>query len=215
MKELKMEADILLVKMVEKNPCLYNKKKSEYRDDDLKEMIWSTIASALQTQVSEVKRRWRNLREHYVRELRTSDKTDKPEWPMSTRMQFLNPHIIRRQQFNPLRINTIEYVNDASEPKMEFVEHELDDEEDTKDGSIHREDVPKVEEKVAAPPRKRQRLNDSNNFNPEVEADSPEALFGKLVGSLLANIQSKKKRSSVMVKIMQILEQSDSDDELL
>lgn len=45
-----MEADILLVKMVEKNPCLYNKKKSEYRDDDLKEMIWSTIASALQTQ---------------------------------------------------------------------------------------------------------------------------------------------------------------------
>lgn len=116
---------------------------------------------------------------------------------------------------NPLRINTIEYVNDASEPKMEFVEHELDYEEDTKDGSIHREDVPKVEEKVAAPPRKRQRLNDSNNFNPEVEADSPEALFGKLVGSLLASIQSKKKRSNVMVKIMQILEQSDSDDELL
>ena len=88
----------MLIEVVRSFPCLWNMSLREYKDGRIKENAWCKVAEKLGgTSVDNIKRRWKNLRDRFVRE-RTASKlpTGPPpvsDWKYYSIMCFLQDTI--------------------------------------------------------------------------------------------------------------------------
>ena len=64
----------MLIETVRSFPCLWNMSLREYKDNRVKENAWKKISEKLATSVDDCKRRWKNLRDKFVRERKISTK---------------------------------------------------------------------------------------------------------------------------------------------
>ncbi|PZC86206.1 uncharacterized protein LOC124633492 [Helicoverpa zea] len=83
--------EIDLIKEVEKRPILYDKSVSGFNKTKLRDDAWKEVQEALHVSESECKKRWRSLRDSFIKLQRTHG--GRTRWPYHQAMRFLLPHI--------------------------------------------------------------------------------------------------------------------------
>ncbi|XP_028432131.1 transcription factor Adf-1-like [Perca flavescens] len=85
----------LLVSSVSEHKALYDKRDSDYKHLDKRELLWSGIAEQMGLDVEEVKQKWKSLRDTYTRKKREDDcrsgqaAKNKNPWKCMKVMEFL------------------------------------------------------------------------------------------------------------------------------
>ncbi|CAH0579002.1 unnamed protein product [Chrysodeixis includens] len=83
--------EIDLIKEVEKRPILYDKSVSGFNKTKLRDDAWKEVQESLNVSESECKKRWRSLRDSFIKLQRTHG--GRTRWPYHHAMRFLLPHI--------------------------------------------------------------------------------------------------------------------------
>ncbi|XP_041978256.1 transcription factor Adf-1-like [Aricia agestis] len=83
--------EIDLIKEVEKRPILYDKAVSGFNKTKLRDDAWKEVQEALNVSESECKKRWRSLRDSFIKLQRTHG--GRTRWPYHHHMRFLLPHV--------------------------------------------------------------------------------------------------------------------------
>ncbi|XP_026725355.1 uncharacterized protein LOC113492199 isoform X2 [Trichoplusia ni] len=83
--------EIDLIKEVEKRPILYDKSVSGFNKTKLRDDAWKEVQESLNVSESECKKRWRSLRDSFIKLQRTHG--GRTRWPYHQAMRFLLPHI--------------------------------------------------------------------------------------------------------------------------
>ncbi|KAF9407480.1 hypothetical protein HW555_012509 [Spodoptera exigua] len=83
--------EIDLIKEVEKRPILYDKSVSGFNKTKLRDDAWKEVQQSLHVSESECKKRWRSLRDSFIKLQRTHG--GRTRWPYHQAMRFLLPHI--------------------------------------------------------------------------------------------------------------------------
>ncbi|KYN15939.1 Transcription factor Adf-1 [Trachymyrmex cornetzi] len=105
MNEDSVDADAILISLVQNHPYLYNKQLSDFKDNLKKENAWTEIAKILNMKVDECHTRWTRLRERYSREKKQKQEETTTGSGVSKRktyeffdnMQFLDPFVKKRR----------------------------------------------------------------------------------------------------------------------
>ncbi|XP_053612149.1 uncharacterized protein LOC128676182 [Plodia interpunctella] len=89
-----MADTLLLIKSVEKHPCLYNHNSNEYLKKESADEAWNEVAKETKLTVTECKDKWRNLRYGFVRSLRINpDGSTKKKYYLHDEMAFVMPYL--------------------------------------------------------------------------------------------------------------------------
>nr|XP_055069810.1 transcription factor Adf-1-like [Misgurnus anguillicaudatus] len=92
--------DEKLILCVSEFPELYNTSLRSYRDIGRKAVSWKHVANQVGMSEDECKRRWKNLRDRYIKERKTMKEKksgagaeQKTKWRYFSIMSFLEPHV--------------------------------------------------------------------------------------------------------------------------
>ena len=105
---LKMEEDTqeVFIEVIRSFPCLWNMAPKEYKDVRLKENAWKAVSQKSGIDIDECKKRWKSLRDKFVRELKlikkkkvsgTSGPPPTSDWPYFTVMSFIQDTVRHRK----------------------------------------------------------------------------------------------------------------------
>ncbi|KAL4113979.1 hypothetical protein QTP88_017522 [Uroleucon formosanum] len=99
-----LEEDTVLAECVSQNPCLFDLKHPEYKDQQ--------ISSVLKTKIDDCKKRWRNIKDTYNRKKRSrhlgtgSAAKNKPtKWQLADILSFLDVAAYERPSVSNILLN--------------------------------------------------------------------------------------------------------------
>ncbi|KAF4086780.1 hypothetical protein AMELA_G00088330 [Ameiurus melas] len=110
----------LLVSLVSERRELYDKRHSDYKNIDKRELLWQEIADQTGFDVEEVKLKWKSLRDTYTRKKREEDcrsgqtAKNKKQWKYMKVMEFLATSTEFRSNISE-NTDEVDDQNDASE----------------------------------------------------------------------------------------------------
>ncbi|XP_077297830.1 uncharacterized protein LOC143919396 [Arctopsyche grandis] len=94
----------LVIAEVQKRPPLYDKSLNSYKKATKREELWIEVATILDCDVNGLKKRWRSLRDGFIKNYRVqktcpsgSAGGKKKSWPFYSQMEFLIPHVEFRE----------------------------------------------------------------------------------------------------------------------
>ncbi|XP_052864533.1 uncharacterized protein LOC128271135 [Anopheles cruzii] len=130
-----------LIAEVKKRPVLYDKKCSAYRRASEMERAWTGVAEALNMKVESCKKRWKSLRDNFIKHYRVEMQPDQQQtqgvrkaWPYYENMGFLRGHV------EVYRLKTLECSRPAS---PDISAHKV---EESFHGSVYDESQPEYYE---------------------------------------------------------------------
>ncbi|XP_011406710.1 PREDICTED: transcription factor Adf-1-like [Amphimedon queenslandica] len=98
------DKDEKFINLVREYPCLWNMKLKEYKDGRLKENSWDIVAKEVKLSVADCKKKWKSLRDRYVRECKgirrptgTGGPPPKSHWSYFTIMSFIKDTVRHRK----------------------------------------------------------------------------------------------------------------------
>nr|CAD7205495.1 unnamed protein product [Timema douglasi] len=91
MAKLKVNSDEKLIELVKMHPALYDRGQEDYKDAQMKEIIWKTIGESVGKTVGECKKRWKDIRDNYFRNKRKElASTRLSKWRLYKLLTFLD-----------------------------------------------------------------------------------------------------------------------------
>ncbi|CAH4036285.1 unnamed protein product [Pieris brassicae] len=82
------------VRIIEQYPCLYDNRLAEYSRKDVTDQAWSEVSHLTNTSVSECQVKWRNIRNGFVRSLKSLPHgKQKKLYHLHEELQFIVPFI--------------------------------------------------------------------------------------------------------------------------
>ncbi|KAJ8921618.1 hypothetical protein NQ315_010527 [Exocentrus adspersus] len=106
-----------LIETIKKNPCLYNRKHKDYKNNHIKEECWKNISVEVNIPVEDCKRLWRNLTNRFTKDRRRqlADSTARSEWEYYDEMSFYSEYSSpRKTVINPTKVSMEQRREDAS-----------------------------------------------------------------------------------------------------
>ncbi|CAH3998432.1 transcription factor Adf-1-like [Pieris brassicae] len=177
--------EIDLIKEVEKRPILYDKSVSGFNKTKLRDDAWKEVQEALNVSEAECKKRWRSLRDSFIKLQRTHG--GRTRWPYHNAMRFLLPHVEPKSETSAKRETSdseteeeVRHRPGQSLPDL-FLEPRLEDEDDFQP--------------------KKPRLNSSDD---ELQRTDPDELFLLSCASTLKRLNAKQ-NAVARLKIQQVL----------
>ena len=92
-----------LIDLVHQYPALWDKQNSKYKDSNYKDAKWREIAETLGVPKDDAIKKWKSLRDTYVRQKNIKSKSgdglsdSKPRWKYYAIMSFLDVTLMRRR----------------------------------------------------------------------------------------------------------------------
>ncbi|XP_055918160.1 uncharacterized protein LOC129950292 [Eupeodes corollae] len=98
------DTNVQFVKMIERNPCVYNRKSRDFSNKAEQDETWKMIGIEFDATVAECKERWKNLRACFTRHLKLIaspgySSIDKKPYYLAEHLNFLKPFTKSRTQF--------------------------------------------------------------------------------------------------------------------
>ncbi|XP_026750147.2 uncharacterized protein LOC113510811 [Galleria mellonella] len=88
------DKNLVLVKTIERFPCLYNYNLSDYSKKELTDRAWNEVANETKLSVGECKEKWKNLRYGFIRSLKpNADGSVKKKYYLHDDMEFVLPFV--------------------------------------------------------------------------------------------------------------------------
>ena len=100
-----------LIDLVRQYPALWDKQHSKYKDSNYKDERWREISEILNVPKDDVIKKWKSLRDTYVRQKSIKSKSgdglsdSKPRWKYYTIMSFLDVSLLKRR-YAPILLKT-------------------------------------------------------------------------------------------------------------
>ena len=100
-----------LIDLVRQYPALWDKQHSKYKDSNYKDARWREISEILNVPKDDVIKKWKSLRDTYVRQKSIKSKSgdglsdSKPRWKYYTIMSFLDVSLMKRR-YAPILLKT-------------------------------------------------------------------------------------------------------------
>ncbi|KAG6447082.1 transcription factor Adf-1-like [Manduca sexta] len=182
-----------LIKEVEKRPILYDKSVSGFNKTKLRDDAWKDVQESLHVSESECKKRWRSLRDSFIKLQRTHG--GRTRWPYHHAMRFLLPHIEPKPEGGSKKDEDSDAEEEAARqraisnlPDLSSFNHDkFDDDEDSQ------------------PSPKKLRLNSTDEDNPcQCNRTDPDELFLLSCAPTLKRLNSKK-NAVARLKIQKVL----------
>ncbi|CAG9798655.1 unnamed protein product [Chironomus riparius] len=88
-----------LIEQVKQRPLLYDKNVKDYRKPGISEQAWMEVANVLQTTVTNCRKRWKSLRDTFIKYYRLdvinrkNGKKNRKTWVYYSDLAFLIPHV--------------------------------------------------------------------------------------------------------------------------
>ncbi|XP_058056569.1 uncharacterized protein LOC131207950 [Anopheles bellator] len=228
-----------LIAEVKKRPVLYDKKCSTYRRASVTELAWTGIAEAVNMKVESCKKRWKSLRDNFIKHYRMEMQPNQQQsqavrrlWPYYERLLFLRDHVEvyrlkmmdgSKWESRPASPDmTVQKVEEASnesiydESQPEY--YEIDEEMAMTMVDLDEQNVQELQsEEASSAPRKRpstRKTSETCGFeaeHPQPIVD-PDERFLLSCAPVLQRL-SKKKNALVRLKIQQLLYQVEFENE--
>lgn len=112
----------MFVNEIKKRPILYNTHLKDYKKFSTRHEAWAEVAVAMNLSEGECKKRWRSLRDAFMKVVRNKNEEEQKTWLHYRLLEFLLPYIGDRSR-RPSR--TVELMDDFDED-TEYVEIEED-----------------------------------------------------------------------------------------
>uniref|UniRef100_A0A182PFN5 MADF domain-containing protein n=1 Tax=Anopheles epiroticus TaxID=199890 RepID=A0A182PFN5_9DIPT len=120
------------VKEIKKRPILYNTTHRDYRRITLRNDAWVEVAIAMRLSKQECKKRWRSMRDAFIKNLRNKNETERQGWIHYRLLEFMLPYLASRKKDHEAA-DECSQCNEHSE-EIDYIEIDSDDE--LYDGSI-------------------------------------------------------------------------------
>ncbi|XP_052759466.1 uncharacterized protein LOC113519592 [Galleria mellonella] len=183
--------EIDLIKEVEKRPILYDKSVSGFNKTKLRDEAWKEVKDALNVSEGECKKRWRSLRDSFIKLRRTHG--GRTRWPYHQVMRFLLPHIEPKESGTYKKDDDSDAEEEMRQraiqnlPDLSFTHDKFDDDEDS------------------PPSPKKARLNSTDEENPcQCNRTDPDELFLLSYAPILKRLNAKQ-NAGARLKIQQVL----------
>ncbi|XP_035772864.1 uncharacterized protein LOC118456322 [Anopheles albimanus] len=119
--------ETVFVEEVKKRPILYDSGMRQNKRIKLRTEAWREVSQAVNLSVQECRKRWRSMRDAFLKQVRTKSEEERKCWVHYRLLEFLLPYIAQRQ--TPNAISSEEYEHD-----YDFVELDSENENDLYDG---------------------------------------------------------------------------------
>ncbi|KAL4717409.1 hypothetical protein ACJJTC_017296 [Scirpophaga incertulas] len=163
-----VDKNLLLVKAIERFPCLYNSNSVDYSRKEVTDVAWNEIADETKLTVTECKEKWKNLRYGFIRSLRPNrDGSAKKKYYLHYEMEFVLPFIKLIPKSNGYAQQQYECGSDD-----EIIENTESRQ------SPHFFDIDMFQS--SEPPKKRLKVNDSSKYMQNetyAKVEEPRKLF--------------------------------------
>ncbi|XP_026333055.1 uncharacterized protein LOC113240060 isoform X2 [Hyposmocoma kahamanoa] len=176
--------EIDLIKEVEKRPILYDKSVSGFNKTKLRDDAWKEVQEVLHVSEAECKKRWRSLRDSFIKLQRTHG--GRTRWPYHYAMKFLLPHVEPKESASKREAED----SDPDLTLSSFTESKFEDED----------------EDTSQPSPKKFRTSSTDEENPcqQCNRTDPDELFLLSCASTLKRLNSKQ-NAVARLKIQQVL----------
>lgn len=112
----------MFVNEIKKRPILYNTHLKDYKKFSTRHEAWAEVAVAMNLSEGECKKRWRSLRDAFMKVVRNKSEEEQKTWIHYRLLEFLLPYIANRTRGTS---RTVELMDDFDED-TEYVEIEED-----------------------------------------------------------------------------------------
>ncbi|XP_055594006.1 uncharacterized protein LOC129745133 [Uranotaenia lowii] len=112
----------VFVSEIKKRPVLYNTHLKDYKRFSGRHEAWSEVAAAVNLSENECKKRWRSLRDSFMKVVRNKDEEERKSWIHYRLLEFLMPYIGKNLYSRSKRIRPLDF-SDLDED-TEYVELE-------------------------------------------------------------------------------------------
>ncbi|XP_055849564.1 uncharacterized protein LOC129914374 [Episyrphus balteatus] len=147
-----------LIQLVRKCPILYDLSHEDYKNTKKKERVWAGIAAELKEGTDDVKKRWKNLRDTYLRYIKGKKTKSGRRWQWASEMEAFDPPLTfesrkwssfdQKCDYNQLDTDTTTTEKSNLDPiNPDFVEEE-EEEETSYDESNFMEFPQPIETKI-------------------------------------------------------------------
>uniref|UniRef100_A0A182MJ08 MADF domain-containing protein n=1 Tax=Anopheles culicifacies TaxID=139723 RepID=A0A182MJ08_9DIPT len=114
------------VNEIKKRPVLYNMRHKDYKRICLRNQYWKEVAIAMNLSVQECKKRWRSMRDAFLKTVRNKSEVERQSWIHYRLLEFMLPYVVFRN-------GDCEVTNDYvqckdNEEGIDFIEFDSDEE---------------------------------------------------------------------------------------
>uniref|UniRef100_A0A1S4H0A4 Transcription factor Adf-1 n=1 Tax=Anopheles gambiae TaxID=7165 RepID=A0A1S4H0A4_ANOGA len=114
------------VSEIKKRPILYNTTHQDYRRISLRNDAWIEVALAMNLSEQECKKRWRSMRDAFIKTVRNKNETERKAWIHYRLLEFMLPYLSSRKE-------DFEASNECSQciendEEIDYLEVDSDDE---------------------------------------------------------------------------------------
>lgn len=86
------------VSEIKKRPILYNTTHQDYRRISLRNDAWIEVALAMNLSEQECKKRWRSMRDAFIKTVRNKNETERKAWIHYRLLEFMLPYLSSRKE---------------------------------------------------------------------------------------------------------------------
>ncbi|CAK1595796.1 unnamed protein product [Parnassius mnemosyne] len=184
-----------LIKEVEKRPILYDKSVSGFNKTKLRDDAWKEVQNALHVSEAECKKRWRSLRDSFIKLQRTHG--GRTRWSYHHAMRFLLPHVEPKSEMTSKR------ELDDSDPEEEVRQRTTNSLPDLSFPGV--DSLKYEEDEDSQPSPKKIRLQSTDEESScQCNRTDPDELFLLSCSSTLKRLNSKQ-NAVARLKIQQVL----------
>ncbi|XP_053662663.1 uncharacterized protein LOC128711802 [Anopheles marshallii] len=112
------------VNEIKKRPVLYNTQHRDYKRICLRNQYWEEVAVAMNLSAQECKKRWRSMRDAFLKTVRNKNEIERQSWIHYRLLEFMLPYVVFR---NEDTANSYASCKDG-QGENNFVEFDTDEE---------------------------------------------------------------------------------------
>ncbi|XP_076812871.1 uncharacterized protein LOC143459544 [Clavelina lepadiformis] len=108
--QIVMGSEERLAREIKKHECLYNSSLQCYRNRKMKDEAWKEVSTVVGLSPNVCLKRWKLLRDKYLRQLKRSGNGEESKWDYMMLMDFLRPYVRSRElPFQYSHVNQSDY----------------------------------------------------------------------------------------------------------
>uniref|UniRef100_A0A182WH33 MADF domain-containing protein n=1 Tax=Anopheles minimus TaxID=112268 RepID=A0A182WH33_9DIPT len=114
------------VNEIKKRPILYNMRHKDYKRICMRNQYWEEVAIAMNLSVQECKKRWRSMRDAFLKTIRNKSEAERQSWIHYRLLEFMLPYVDFRKGDSEVTNDYIQCKD--NEGGIDFIEFDSDEE---------------------------------------------------------------------------------------
>lgn len=116
----------MFVNEIKKRPILYNTTLKDYKKITTRHEAWAEVALAMSLSESECKKRWRSLRDAFMKVVRNKNEEERKTWLHYRLLEFLLPYLGNRSRRQSRTVGMVDGFENDEDTEYVEIEEDMD-----------------------------------------------------------------------------------------